>query len=64
MMPTQRRQAILAEVRKSSAVSAEELAGRFGVAVETINSRPRIATGLVGVNYKFHWDNGPVVARY
>jgi DeoR family fructose operon transcriptional repressor len=36
MMPTQRRQAIVAEVRKSSAVSAEELAGLFSVSVETI----------------------------
>jgi DeoR family fructose operon transcriptional repressor len=36
MMPTQRRQAILAEVRETSAVSAEQLADRFGVSVETI----------------------------
>ena len=36
MMPTQRRQAILAEVRKASAVSAEDLAEMFGVSVETI----------------------------
>jgi len=36
MMPTQRRQAILAEVRKTSAVSAENLAEMFGVSVETI----------------------------
>ena len=36
MMPTQRRQAILSEVRKASAVSAEDLAGMFGVSVETI----------------------------
>jgi DeoR/GlpR family transcriptional regulator of sugar metabolism len=36
MMPTQRRQAILAEVRQASAVSAEDLAERFGVSVETI----------------------------
>jgi DeoR family fructose operon transcriptional repressor len=35
-MPTQRRQAILAEVRKASAVSAEDLAGTFSVSVETI----------------------------
>jgi DeoR family transcriptional regulator, fructose operon transcriptional repressor len=35
-MPTQRRQAILAEVRKASAVSAEGLAETFGVSVETI----------------------------
>ena len=35
-MPTQRRQAILAEVRKASAVSAEDLARMFGVSVETI----------------------------
>ena len=36
MMPTQRRQAILAEVRKTSAASAEQLAETFGVSVETI----------------------------
>ena len=36
MMPTQRRQAILAEVRKASAVSAEDLAEMFSVSVETI----------------------------
>jgi DeoR family transcriptional regulator, fructose operon transcriptional repressor len=35
-MPTRRRQAILAEVRKASAVSAEDLAGTFSVSVETI----------------------------
>jgi len=36
VLPTQRRQEILSEVRKTSAVSAEELALRFGVSVETI----------------------------
>jgi DeoR family transcriptional regulator, fructose operon transcriptional repressor len=36
MLPTQRRQEILAEARKTSAVSAEDLALRFGVSVETI----------------------------
>ena len=36
MLPTQRRQAILAEIRAQSAVSAEELARQFGVSVETI----------------------------
>ncbi|HLI41832.1 MAG TPA: DeoR/GlpR family DNA-binding transcription regulator [Streptosporangiaceae bacterium] len=36
MLPTQRRQAILAEVREASAVSAEDLARRFGVSLETI----------------------------
>ena len=36
MLPTQRRQEILAEVRKSAAVSAEDLALRFAVSVETI----------------------------
>ena len=30
---------------------------------ETINTRQRAQTALVGVNYKFHWD-GPVVAKY
>jgi DeoR/GlpR family transcriptional regulator of sugar metabolism len=36
MMPTQRRQAILAQVREQAAVSAEQLARQFGVSVETI----------------------------
>jgi outer membrane immunogenic protein len=31
---------------------------------EVINVRERAQTALVGVNYKFHWDNGPVVAKY
>lgn len=35
-----------------------------GIPSEVINNRQRIVTGLVGINYKFHWDNGPVVARY
>jgi len=36
MLPSQRRQAILHEVRTAAAVSAEALARRFGVSVETI----------------------------
>jgi len=36
MLPTQRRQAILAQVREQAAVSAEDLAKQFGVSVETI----------------------------
>ena len=36
MLPTQRRQEILAELREAKAVSAEELARRFGVSLETI----------------------------
>jgi DeoR family transcriptional regulator, fructose operon transcriptional repressor len=36
MLPTQRRQAILAEIRAKNAVSAEALARRHGVSVETI----------------------------
>ncbi len=36
MLPTQRRQAILAQVRQHSAVSADDLAREFGVSVETI----------------------------
>ena len=36
MLPTQRRQAILAELRRAKAVSAEELARKFGVSLETI----------------------------
>jgi outer membrane immunogenic protein len=41
---------------------AAALAGNPG---EVINDRQRTITALVGVNYKFHWDNGPpVVAKY
>jgi DeoR family transcriptional regulator, fructose operon transcriptional repressor len=36
MLPTQRRQAILSEVRQARAVSADDLARRFGVSLETI----------------------------
>jgi DeoR family fructose operon transcriptional repressor len=36
MLPTQRRQAILTEVRQARAVSAEDLARRFSVSLETI----------------------------
>ena len=36
MLPTQRRQAILAQVREQAAVSAEHLSRQFGVSVETI----------------------------
>jgi len=36
MLPTQRRQAILAEVRQAKAVSADDLARRYGVSLETI----------------------------
>jgi len=36
MLPTQRRQAILAQVRERAAVSAEDLSRQFGVSVETI----------------------------
>jgi DeoR family transcriptional regulator, fructose operon transcriptional repressor len=36
MLPSQRRQAILAEVRTATAVSADSLARRFAVSVETI----------------------------
>jgi outer membrane immunogenic protein len=41
--------------------SPAALAGNPG---EVINDRQRTLTALVGVNYKFHWDNGPVVAKY
>jgi outer membrane immunogenic protein len=34
-----------------------------GFVGETLNTRQRAMTALVGVNYKFHWD-GPVVAKY
>jgi DeoR/GlpR family transcriptional regulator of sugar metabolism len=45
MLPTQRRQAILAETRAQSAVSAEALARRFGVSVETIRRDLRALQG-------------------
>jgi len=44
--------------------AAHDYISPTGVPLETINSRPRITTVLVGVNYKFHWDSGPVVAKY
>ena len=31
---------------------------------ETLNVKPIVQTALVGINYKFNWDNGPVVAKY
>jgi outer membrane immunogenic protein len=31
---------------------------------EVINERQRILSALVGINYKFNWDSGPVVAKY
>jgi outer membrane immunogenic protein len=31
---------------------------------EVVNDRLRVITAMVGVNYKFHWDNGPVMAKY
>jgi outer membrane immunogenic protein len=34
-----------------------------GFVGETLSTRQRAMTALVGVNYKFHWD-GPVVAKY
>jgi DeoR family fructose operon transcriptional repressor len=36
MLPTQRRQAIITQVRQQAAVSAEDLSGQFAVSVETI----------------------------
>src|ERR1700733_3587492 len=36
MLPTQRRQAIITQVREQAAVSAEDLSGQFAVSVETI----------------------------
>lgn len=44
--------------------AAHDYATPAGLANEVINNRQRIVMGLVGVNYKFHWDNGPVVAKY
>ena len=49
MLPTQRRQAILAQVRKHSAVSADELAREFGVSVETIRRDLRRMTAKRGI---------------
>jgi outer membrane immunogenic protein len=48
----------------------EDLAGQhFNAAPgsaggEVLNIKPVVQTALVGVNYKFHWDGGPVVAKY
>jgi outer membrane immunogenic protein len=35
-----------------------------GFVGETLVYRPHVQTVLVGLNYKFHWDGGPVVAKY
>ena len=35
-----------------------------GLLGETLNVKPIVQTAMVGVNYKFHWDGGPVVAKY
>jgi DeoR/GlpR family transcriptional regulator of sugar metabolism len=45
MLPTQRRQAILAQVREQAAVSAEDLSGQFAVSVETIRRDLRTLQG-------------------
>ncbi len=45
MLPTQRRQAILAQVRELAAVSAEDLSREFGVSVETIRRDLRMLQG-------------------
>jgi DeoR family transcriptional regulator, fructose operon transcriptional repressor len=45
MLPTQRRQAILEQVREQAAVSAEELSGQFAVSVETIRRDLRALQG-------------------
>src|SRR5262249_1015002 len=45
MLPSQRRHAILAEVRSATAVSAEALARRFAVSVETIRRDLRSLEG-------------------
>jgi len=45
MLPTQRRQAILAQVREQAAVSAEDLSGQFAVSVETIRRDLRALQG-------------------
>ncbi len=45
MLPTQRRQAILVQVRELAAVSAEDLSRQFGVSVETIRRDLRMLQG-------------------
>jgi DeoR family fructose operon transcriptional repressor len=45
MLPSQRRQAILAQVREQAAVSAEDLASQFAVSVETIRRDLRALQG-------------------
>jgi DeoR family transcriptional regulator, fructose operon transcriptional repressor len=42
MLPTQRRQAIIAQVREQAAASAEDLSRQFGVSVETIRRDLRV----------------------
>jgi outer membrane immunogenic protein len=44
--------------------SAHDFLTPAGVPSEVINNRPKIVTGLVGVNYRFNWGGGPVVAKY
>jgi outer membrane immunogenic protein len=41
----------------------DDAAHSFTPVGDVINTRQRVQTALVGVNYKFHWD-GPVVAKY
>jgi outer membrane immunogenic protein len=45
-------------------MSGQHFAPSVGVLGETLNVKPVVQTALVGINYKFHWDNGPVVAKY
>jgi outer membrane immunogenic protein len=35
-----------------------------GLSGEVLSVKQVVQTALVGVNYKFHWDNAPVVAKY
>jgi len=44
--------------------SGQFFTGAPGFAGETLNVKPVVQTAMVGINYKFHWDNGPVVAKY
>ena len=44
--------------------AAHDYATPAGIPSEVINNRQRLVTALVGINYKFHWDTGPVVAKY
>ena len=69
MLPTQRRQAILAELRDTAAVSAEALARQYGVSVETIRRDlrtlgPRLLERVYGGATPIRSTEGSFTARH